>query len=172
MKVYGILKDYTPVRQDDSRYVISYGIEQVDETHYTWYEIIFYKKQHPSLTSQEIKDAVCEDINKQTDEKIVSGFKWHNQGIWLSMENQFNFKAAYDFAIQNNGANLPITFKLGEDEYQNPVYYTFETVEEFSDFYTSAMLYVQQCLSEGWERKDAIDWSKYQPIEEQENIAS
>lgn len=167
MKVYGILKDYISVRQDISRYVISYGIEQVDETHYTWYEIVFYKKQHPSITSQEIKDAVCEDINKQTDDKIISGFKWYNKAVWLSMENQFNFKAAYDFAIQTSGANLPITFKLGEDENQDPVYYTFVTVEEFSDFYTSAMLYVQECLSQGWERKDSIDWSKYQPIEEQ-----
>ena len=172
MKVYGILDDYILVRQDISRYVISYGIEQVDETHYTWYEIVFYKRQHPSITSEEIKDAICEDINKQTDEKILTTFKWNNKAVWLSMENQFNFKAAYDFAIQNNGANLPVTFKLGEDENQNPVYYTFETVEEFSDFYTSAMLFVQQCLSEGWQRKDSIDWDKYKPINQEEDIVN
>ena len=28
--------------------------------------------------------------------------------IWLSSENQFNYKVAYDLALQTNGANLPI----------------------------------------------------------------
>lgn len=167
MKVYGILKDYTPVRQDISRYVISYGIEQVDETHYTWYEIVFYKKQTPSLTYEQIHDAICSDINQQTDEKILSGFVWNDNPVWLSTENQFNYKAAYDLAIQTGGANLPIKFKLGEDTEGNPIYYTFTDVETLGDFYIKAMRYIQECLAEGWERKDAIDWEQYKPVYEE-----
>lgn len=164
MKVYGILKDYILVRQDDSRYVISYGIEQVDETHYTWYEIVFYKKQKSFLTLEEIKDAICQDINRQTDSKILSGFMWNNNPVWLSTENQFNYKAAYDLAVQTQGANLPIKFKLGEDAEGNPIYYTFTDVATLGDFYIKAMQYIQECLVEGWERKDSIDWNEYRPI--------
>ena len=39
---------------------------------------------------------------------------WNNKRIWLSSENQFNYKVAYDLALQTNGANLPIIFKFGE----------------------------------------------------------
>jgi hypothetical protein len=67
--------------------------------------------------------------NKQTDYKIVSGFKWKEKPVWLSSENQFNFKAAYDLAKQTDGANLPVMFKIGEEN-GDPVYYTFETIEE------------------------------------------
>lgn len=167
MKVYGILKDYIPVRQDISRYVISYGIEQVDETHYTWYEVVFYKKKNPLPTYEQIHEAICADINTQTDEKILSGFVWNNNPVWLSTENQFNYKAAYDLAVQTGGATLPIKFKLGEDAEGNPIYYTFTDVATLGDFYIKAMQYIQGCLAEGWERKDAIDWEKYKPVYEE-----
>ena len=36
--------------------------------------------------------------------------------VWLSSENQFNYKAAYDLAVQTGGATLPVTFKFGTDE--------------------------------------------------------
>ena len=79
--------------------------------------------------------------------------------IWLSSENQFNYKTAYDLAVQTNGASLPIKFKFGTDE--SPVYYTFESLEDFSDFYMSAVAHVNTVLNEGWEKKDSIDWEVY-----------
>lgn len=74
-------------------------------------------------------------------------------------ENQFNYKAAYDLAIQTNGANLPQVFKFGSTE--NPEYYKFETVEELTDFYTKATAYINQCLAVGWAKKDNINWDDY-----------
>ena len=53
-------------------------------------------------------------------------------------------------------------FKLGEQEDGTPVYHTFEAMTEFTDFYTSAIAFINQCLNEGWERKDSIDWSQYE----------
>ena len=48
--------------------------------------------------------------------------------VWLSTENQYNYKAAYDLAVQTGGETLPVTFKFGSDE--QPEYHTFEKLDE------------------------------------------
>jgi hypothetical protein len=117
-----------------------------------------------------VKDAILGDINAQTDEKIISGFVWtptaggDPKPVWLSTENQFNFKSAYDLAVQKNGATLPVTFKMGEDEEGKPVYHTFETMEDADDFYIKAVAYINQTLAEGWAEKDSIDWEPYEEL--------
>ena len=42
--------------------------------------------------------------------------------------------------------------------------HTFETMEELSDFYTSAMSYVNKTLADGWAKKDSLDWSEYERL--------
>lgn len=74
--------------------------------------------------------------------------------IWLSSENQFNYKAAYDLAV-TFGGNLPCVFKFGTTE--NPIYYEFTETEDLTDFYLSAMNYINNTLAEGWKEKDNID---------------
>lgn len=108
-------------------------------------------------TTDEIKAVVLAWSNEQIDYKILSGFKWREYDVWLSTENQFNYKAAYDLAVQTNGASLPVTFKFGSTF--EPSYYTFESLADISDFYVSAMSYINSTLAEGWREKDAIDWS-------------
>lgn len=161
-KVYGIKEKFTPIRSDRSRLIVSYECQPLEDgIHALWYEIYFYKKPHPVVTLDDIKEAIFADINAQTDEKILSGFVWNGKPVWLSSENQFNFKAAYDLAVQTQGQNLPLKFKLGENEDNEPVYHTFNTVEELNDFYLSAIAFIQRCLNEGWELKDSIDFSVY-----------
>lgn len=108
-------------------------------------------------TIDDIKEVVLAWYNECIDEQIVSGFKWRGYDVWLSTENQFNYKAAYDLAVQTNGASLPVTFKFGST--LEPSYYTFESLADISDFYVSAMSYINSTLAEGWREKDAIDWS-------------
>lgn len=164
-KVYGTIETYIPYRQDASRHVISYGMEALkDNIHATWYEVYIYKKQKPSITYNELKDAVLNDINARTDERILSGFVWNDINVWLSSENQFNFKAAFDLAAQTQGQSLPVKFKLGENEDKEPVYHTFNDMQDFTDFYTKAIAYINECLNEGWAEKDSIDWSQYAPF--------
>ena len=67
-------------------------------------------------TLDEIKAAVLASYNTRIDEAIRSGFRWEETPVWLSAENQFNYKAAFDLAVQTDGANLPVVFKLGTDE--------------------------------------------------------
>lgn len=109
-------------------------------------------------TIQEIKEVILNSMNSIIDEKIVSGYTWKNMPIWLSTENQFNYKAAFDLAV-TYGSNLPVTFKFGTTE--EPVYYTFESVEDLADFYTGAMKYINTQLNQGWQEKDNFDWSPY-----------
>lgn len=114
----------------------------------------------PSL--QEIKDVVLGCYNNIIDEKIISGFVWKDMMVWLSNENQFNYKAAFDLAVQTNGNNLPIVFKFGTTE--NPVYFKFEDLNTLTEFYSSAMQYINKQLSDGWAAKDALDWSVYEKL--------
>ena len=79
-------------------------------------------------TDEEIKAAVIGWYNQQTDQTILSGFGYEGDPVWLSSENQFNYKAAYDLAIQSNGTTLPVKFKFGTDE--QPKYRVFERLEE------------------------------------------
>lgn len=122
----------------------------------TWSVHTFISK--PSFG--QLKDFILAEINKRTDEKILSGFEWNGMSVWLSSENQFNYKAAYDLAVQTNGANLPTVFKFGSND--EPKYHKFDTVEELTDFYVKAMTYINEQLAIGWVKKDAIDWSVYE----------
>ena len=163
MKVYGLISEFTYKRHDRNRNIYCYGMEQVDDTHATWHEVVFYKKMVPFPSLEQIREAIIADIKAQTDERILKGFVWNEINVWLSSENQFNFKAAYDLAVQTNGQSLPVKFKLGESMGE-PVYHTFETMEDFTDFYTKAIGFINQCLNDGWEVKDSIDWSEYDPL--------
>lgn len=120
-----------------------------------WVEEVFTHK--PS--ADEIKDTVIGWYNDKIDSEILSGFEWNGKAVWLSTENQFNYKAAYDLAVQTQGANLPVTFKLGTDD--KPEYYEFSTVDDLGDFYTKAMAYIQGVLANGWQEKDTFDITKY-----------
>lgn len=112
-------------------------------------------------TLQEIKDIVLGWCNADIDNRILSGFVWRDIPVWLSMENQFNYKAAYDIAAQSGGEILP-TFKFGTTE--SPVYHKFESLEELKGFYISAMSYVTDTLATGWQEKDRIDWTVYEDL--------
>ena len=110
-------------------------------------------------TDEEIKDLVRKWYNQQTDAAILSGFSYEGAPVWLSQENQYNYKAAYDLAVQTGGETLPVTFKFGSDE--QPEYYTFTQLDELKDFYTEAVRYIQKVLAEGWEKKDKFNLELY-----------
>ena len=135
---------------------VGFGKDSEDaESGYNW------RKDYDHIpTIAEVKADIEALINAHTDATILTGFSWNGKPVYLSSENQFNFKAAYDLAVQTSGATLPVKFKLGEDESGNAVYHTFEDLAEFTDFYTKAIAYVSDCLNEGWEEKDSIDYEK------------
>jgi hypothetical protein len=173
-KYCGNVSDYQPVLEDASRVVISYGLTELSDGKAEWYEVVFYKKQgKPSFDAA--KKAILADINARTDAKIISGFVWTPEGgdpipVWLSEENQRNFSEAQRIAASMPQAILPVTFKLGEQADETPIYHTFETAEELTAFYLQAVAYINAMLAEGWQEKDSIDWTPYaealQPVTE------
>lgn len=110
-------------------------------------------------TQDEIKEIIIAQINRNVEEKILCGLVWKDMPIWLSTEKQFNYKAAYDLAVQTGGQSLPVKFKFGTDE--QPVYHTFTTLDDLQEFYMTSLAFVQQVLDEGWQEKDNLDLSVF-----------
>lgn len=163
-KVYGAQK-----RQDGivvlsskkSIIYVGYGKDSDDdENGYNWRKDYDYI---PEIS--EIKADIEALINSHTDAKILTEFSWNGKPVYLSSENQFNFKAAYDLALQNDGANLPAKFKIGEDADGNAVYHTFTKTDVLGDFIMKAFAFINTALKEGWAEKDSIDYSLFVPTE-------
>ena len=132
-------------------YYVRWGYK-TDENGETTYDQIEFPYK-PTLDI--IKDIILGIENSRIDKKILTGFTWNGMSVWLSSENQFNYKAAYDLAAQTNGDSLPVTFKFGDTD--SPVYHEFKTLDDIADFYIKAMSHVNNTLKEGWESKDSID---------------
>lgn len=145
-----IMWDYKPIMKANAK-----G-EEVESPLATWQEYTF--NHIPTLS--EIKSVITDYYNKLIDETILTGFVWNDMNVWLSSENQFNYKVAYDLAVQTNGASLPITFKFENEN--GTVYYEFKNLEEMSDFYVKCVNYVQTVLMNGWKQKDGIKWEIFQ----------
>lgn len=159
-KVYGTKDYYTLVRQDGSRTIVSFGLTPTDDNiHYTWYECYWYKKPHPIVTIEDVKDSIIAGVNEEAKNEIVEQFKWNDKSIWLSETNQLNYKTAYDLAIQTSGENLPYIIKVGDEDAQE--YITFNTISEFNEFYLAMISHIQECQRSAWEKKN-IDWSIYE----------
>lgn len=139
-----------------NKWRIRWDVQEREDGSATYMEKEFKHKP----TDDEIKQTVIGWINAQTDEAILSGFEWNGMPVWLSSENQFNYKAAYDLAVQTAGATLPVKFKFGTDDV--PCYHTFQTIEELTDFYMKSIQYIQKMLDECWDRKDAFNLDSYQ----------
>lgn len=138
-----------------NKWRVRWDIQEVDGA-VSYEEVEFDHKP----TIEEVRAAIVAWHNARIDEQIVSGFLWEGVQVWLSSENQFNYKSAFDLAVQTQGKNLPVIFKLGTDEI--PVYREFRTVDELKTFCMGVIAHVQKTLAEGWKRKDAIDFSIYQ----------
>ena len=141
-----IMWDYKPIMKVNAK-----G-EEIESPLATWQEHIF--NHIPTLS--EIKSVITDYYNKMIDEAILTGFVWNDMNVWLSNENQFNYKVAYDLAVQSNGASLPITFKFENKD--GIIYHEFKTLDEISDFYIKCVNYIQTTLMNGWKQKDKINW--------------
>ena len=129
-----IMWDYTPITVTNAKGEI------IETPLAIWQEKRFNHIPSP----QEIKNTINDYYNQIVDKKILTEFVWKNMNVWLSTENQFNYKAAYDLAVQTGGMSLPIKFKFGTTK--DPVYYTFTNINDLSDFYMSAMRYINDTL--------------------------
>ena len=144
-----------------------------DEDGETQMGVTFIETEFPYKPSlQEVKDFVNGVIDAHTDAKILNGYEFTPDGednpivVWLSKENQTNFSEAHRLEI------VPVKFKLNETADKRAIYHTFMTFAELDRFYKGGVQYINQCLNEGWQEKDSIDWSPYEealsPVAEEE----
>lgn len=154
MKVNGLKTDFAPMRNEGTRITICYGLKKVDGKLYEWHEIYLPKTQNANLSLDIVKTAILNDINSRVKTAIISGFVWNEKPVWLSEENQLNFSQAV----------VPATLKIGEQEDGTPIYETFDTKTDLKAFNEACTLWKQQCLSEGYSEKDAIDWTPYEAL--------
>lgn len=139
-----------------NRWKIRWNIKEMADGSATYMEEDF--DHRPTMT--EIRDVILGWYNSKIEQAIRTGFVWNDMKVWLSNENQFNYKTAYDAAIMSDGATLPVIFKFGTDE--EPIYHEFTTIEDLSDFYYKAVAYVKSVLEQGWREKDSLDFSIYE----------
>ena len=154
MKVNGLKTDFAPMRNEGTRITICYGLKKVDGKLYEWHEIYLPKTQNANLSLDIVKNAILNDINSRVKTAIISGFVWNEKPVWLSEENQLNFSQAV----------VPATLKIGEQQDGTPIYETFDTKTDLKAFNEACTLWKQQCLSEGYSEKDAIDWTPYEAL--------
>lgn len=98
-------------------------------------------------TSAELRSDIEALVNALTEEKIRTGMVWNGKAVWLSAENQMNFREV----------SAPVRYKIGEDEEGHPVYHTFESDGQLEAFRRAVGEHIYGCLQEGWEEKDGID---------------
>ena len=158
-RVSGDKKDFSLIKDNCSSIAVCYGLNsnKVDGIS-TWNEIVFYKKQTPNITINDVRNAVFDDINRQVKENILNGFIWKGINVHLSKERQqmfVNLKNTFD------SKDLPIRVKLGNDILGNPSYYVFNNYDELCAFCKSMTEYIYKCLQRGWCQKDSIDWCDY-----------
>lgn len=115
----------------------------------------------------QLRQEIRKSVNEYTDEQILSSHVYNGNRVWLSSENQFNFKAAYDIAVQTNGANLPVTFKLGTDN--EPDYVEFADLNSLAEFYFGCVKHINDCLKRGWDLKNSFNYEDYILPKEQQS---
>lgn len=160
--VYKVMFDKTDLTEDVYEQDAEGNRTPTGEKKETPYCVVVMEQIHHKPSITEVKNLILGWYNNETDYNILNGFTWKDYPVWLSTENQFNYKASYDLAVQTNGASLPVTVKFGTTD--EPQYHTFKEVDEFTDFFTSAMSYIQQTLADGWAKKDAVDFSAYEDL--------
>ena len=153
-KIYGISERNDEVVRRGKEYYLYFGRGKDDVGDYVNRKVYNHKP-----TADELREDIVQFVNDSVDNKILTGYMWNGHPVYLSSENQFNYKSIYDLA-QKNSSVLPVKFKIFEGADGNVIYHTFETVDELSSFFMGAIAFIQQCLNEGWAEKDSIDVDK------------
>lgn len=164
------LTDYKPMYKVGEKYVVCFNCNVIKsvqrrKTAITGnnepYETCQYQymvfSTKPSI--QTIKNEYEEYVNSIISKRITTGFIYDKKNIDLSTENQMNYKAAYDLAMQTNGMNLP--YKIKCEMNGKTQYLIFNTVSEITTFYLALNKHISKCLEDGWTMKDSIDYSIY-----------
>ena len=152
-KIYGTTKRQDGLqRVGKNKWLLYFGLYETESGTYEYRHTFTH---NPTL--DEIKKLVWATIDAETKDKIVNQFEYEGIKVWLSDEKQRNYAS-----LENNESiAYPLTLKLNEEADATPVYYTFETREDFIKFSKEASAYILNAIMDGWKEKDNIDWSVF-----------
>ena len=151
----GKLEQYKAVKHINDKYIICWGLTHHGKDIYSWnYASLTYK---PSI--DKIKDIINSYYNELTKTNIENNFKWNGMNIFLSIENQIDYKLLFDTTVLLNGKNLPedVKFKIGKNNF----YYTFEDIDDMKDLIVAMNNHIRKYLKEGYKLKESIDYEDY-----------
>lgn len=123
-----------------------------NDTHY-----LFNKEYKGKPTQETVSDDVLSELNSECEKEIREGFRYNEYSVWLSLENQQNYKMLYDYL--NNCGTEQTKVKL-YDAQGNGVYMEFD-VKEYQPFYFAIIEYINATLSKYWDIKDNIVLQEY-----------
>ena len=153
---FGKLNEYKPIKFINNKYVISWGLEKVNDDSYKWKYFVSNNK----ISKNEIKDIINAYVNSEVKKSIENKFEWNSMHIYLSLENQIDYKLLFDVTMLQNGKNLPETIKFkvnGEN-----IFYEIESIEEFKDFIIKMNNHIRTCIKIGNNIKESINYVDYQ----------
>lgn len=151
----GNINEYKPIKFINNKYVINWGLNNVNNENGQWYYFITDKK--PSV--YEIKTVIESFINQETNNNIINHFKWNDMKIDLTLEDQMNYKLLFDISLLNDGSNLPeqVKFKING----KTVFYSFETLDDIKSFITEMYNHIRNCILQGNNLKESINYDDY-----------
>lgn len=127
----------------------------------------FLRHETPEPDIEQLREVIENHINAKVDANILCGYEWtvlHGDDagktvkVWLSKENQDNFKAKHDAAlVYPDRVRFPMTYKISEVNHK-AVYEVFDSIQELAAFYLGGLAYIEACYNAGWAEKDAIDY--------------
>lgn len=137
-----------------NKWELIYGYGEDEAGAYNWRKR--WRGAKPCL--EEVKAEINAQIDANTDEAIHHGLVWNDEPVCLDIETQTNILGVL---VAIGTMTWPLTFKLGERRDGTPVFHDFANAEEFGQFAQAATIYKQQCYSNGWQEKAAIEWEVY-----------
>ena len=162
IKSVGLESSYSPIKKRNGTIVVSYGKELLSEEGQSNDEsdekvVCFYQTTYrgkPSMSTI-IKD-ILEDIDLRAQEEIRNGFVYNEKPVYLSVENQLNFSAAYNLAKTSNMLE-PITLRVSTNNY-----ITFTDIKSIEQFVSSCTRYINNILQNFWQIKEGIREEDYE----------
>lgn len=160
IKIYGnentLIKEcFNPIQQT---FAVRFDKQKENDTVYSYQQILYPYK--PSFEA--IKEAILGYFNGLCDTQIYSGYTYNGYTVWLSQENQMNYKTNYDLALQTSiagGEFEVIKIKIGDN--LESIYHTFESFKEYQDFVIGYINHIKISLDKFWTIKDSIEWDDY-----------
>lgn len=124
---------------DGGKQIITTDVKIAENYGYAVYIPPVYK---PSLNTL-IEDS-NNNVNQETDNKILNEFIYKDNEFYLTMENQTNFANMF---MARDYLEYPQKVKTKTG------FIDLNTPEEVTEFYLAGVNFVKECLEEGWQRK-------------------